>query len=199
MSGSEQKSIGDILEYYSREVVPAIAAAITIDDVFPEEVLNEIRASYTHLARAHNVGETDPDHQRELDSAYRHLKRSCLDSLKVCIFVTAQRCEKAVEALEYDHQLPNGIHRRTSELREQRKKMAAHEGQHPTHSVIEDLKSLLDNYDQFYTDLDKEFAGKTAEDRKNIRKSKQLKDRIFGFIMGIIGSIVAGLIYDIFL
>lgn len=195
MPSDHTLTIEGILTYFNAEVVPALAAAYVIDDQFPEEALNEIRASYTHMARANSVGVGHQDYEKELDAAFRHLKRTCLDSLKVCIYVTAQRCEDAVDALTEEQQLPNNVYQNIANLRDQRKALSAHEGQNPTHTVIEQLKKLLDQYDEFYRGLDTEFAGKTASERRLVRKRRERWNVAKGFVLGVVGSIIASYIF----
>jgi len=196
MPDSVPKNIGDVLTYYSEEVVPALATALTIDDEFPEEVLNEVRSSFTHLSRANSIDPSLPDHIRELEASSRHLKRVCLDCLKVSILALAQRCEVAIEALTEEISLPSDVYTFMTELRKKRKRVAAHEGQRPTHEAIEELKDLFIDYENFYQNLDSAFAGQTAEMRRNAIKRKSRRSGIVGFGFGILGSLIASAIWD---
>lgn len=197
MTESMPSDVSSVLSYYSDEVVVALAAALTIDDKFPEEVLNEIRNSFTHLARANAIGSEHDDYRKELESANRHLKRVCLDCLKICILVTSQRCESAIEALTEDVHLPNDVYNHMSVLRRRRSEIAAHEGQNPTHEVIEKLKSIFADYDEFYIGLDYQFAGSTAEMRKSARSRKSFRSGVIGFFLGVIGSLFASFIWSL--
>lgn len=187
-------NIPEVLGYYRSEVVPLLAAALTIDDKFPLEVLNEIRASYTHLARAEALGADHSDFPSEIHAAWRHLRRSCLDCLKVCISVTAIRSEGSVAALADTLQLPDDVYKVMSSLRKRRLAIAAHEGQEPPHEVIEDLKELFNQYDEFYESLDDQYAGATAEERRISVKSRRAKrawcNRGEGLVIGIAASAI---------
>jgi hypothetical protein len=185
------ENTGGILQYYSDEVVPALAVALTLDDKFPEEVLNEIRSSFTHIARAHSIDVTDPDHLKELESASRHLKRVCLDCLKVSILALAQRCDTAITALTEEVQLPEDVYRFVSELQRDRARITCHEGQKPTHAAVEELKDLLVRYEHFYQNLDDQFAGQTADMRRAARRRGRWKSIAIGFVLGVVGSLVA--------
>ncbi len=196
MPDNPPQNVGDVLLYYSEEVVPALSVALTIDDQFPEEVLNEVRSSFTHLSRANLITPTDSDHLKELDAAARHLKRVCLDCLKVSILALAQRCEVVIEALTEEINLPNDVYHFMTELRSKRAKVAAHEGQRPTHEAVEELKGLLVQYDNFYQNLDNQFAGQTAEMRRKARKKRSVKSGILGFALGILASIIASAFWD---
>lgn len=185
-------TVSDVLEYYRGEVIPVLAAAITIDDEFPEEVLNEIRNSFTHLARANNLSEKThrAERQDELKAALRHLKRTALDSLKDAILVLAQRSERVIEALTEDINLPNGVYQQMADLRRRRKELATHEGQEPTDHIVDKLKTLFNDYDEFYVGLEQHYAGDTAEMRRNARRRRRWIDRMWGFALGLVASAI---------
>ncbi|MCT4554522.1 MAG: hypothetical protein N4A53_07535 [Pelagimonas sp.] len=190
--------VNDVLDFYSEQVIPSLAAALATGDAFPKEVLNEIRNSYTHLARAHKLECSDEDHARELDAAQRHLKRTCIDCMKVCIFDLASRSETAVKALTEDIQLPADIYKTTGELRRKRRELSAYEGQAPTHNAIEQYQSLFEEYQEFYLKLDEQFQGETAEMRRKAREQKSheqaQKARKSGIASGIIYTIITGIV-----
>jgi hypothetical protein len=190
--------IEDVLDFYSEEVIPSLAAAHAVTNAFPKEVLNEIRNSFTHLVRAHKVDEQAKDFAKELEASYRHLKRTCLDCMKNCIHVLAKNSETAVEALTTDTQLPNDTYQTMSALRARRMKLSAHEGQYPTHETLSEFKSLFNDYDKFYQSLDDQFAGQTAEMRKDRRsatiKSAEHRSLGKGFFLGLIASAIVTLI-----
>jgi hypothetical protein len=173
MTRASPTTVEGVLEYYTSEVVPALAAALTVDDAFPQEVLNEIRNSYTHLARANKLGPGNDDYSKEIDGAYRHLKRTCLDCMKVCVSVLATRADNVIAVLQEDLQLPNNVYTRIQALRRQRSALSAYEGEHPTHEAVAKYKELFNEYDQFYQSLDAEFTGSTAEERKKARQAKE--------------------------
>ena len=192
----EDLTIEAVLDYYSEEVVDTLAFAVVTTDKFPEEALNELRASYTHLARAHKHAD-DPDLvQEELNSAKRHLKRVCVDSLKLSAMAVAQRVDSAVEALTEDHQLPNNVYQQVSALQQRRKAISVHESRETTLGVIEEMKELVNDYDAFWQSLDNEFAGASATTRAKARRRKELKSGVIGFGLGIVASLISAGIYD---
>lgn len=209
MTRASPTTVEGVLEYYTSEVVPALAAALTVDDAFPQEVLNEIRNSYTHLARANKLGPGNDDYSKEIDGAYRHLKRTCLDCMKVCVSVLATRADNVIAVLQEDLQLPNNVYTRIQALRRQRSALSAYEGEHPTHEAVAKYKELFNEYDQFYQSLDAEFTGGTAEERKKARQtreeeSKKLEDKAakrtawknqgYGFLGGVAASALVTLV-----
>lgn len=192
-----------VLEFYFDELIPALAAALTIDDDFPEEVLNEVRNAFTHLACANSCAANSDECKDELSAAMRHLRRSCLDCLKDCVSVTARRCEIAVEALTEEVALPGDVYKRMSALRAARKSISADEGHRPTLETIEKMKIVLNDYDEFYVSLDDQFAGDTAEIRKKARRKKQwrktFRDLLIGFLLGMATSVLGAWLYDKYL
>lgn len=200
MTKASPSTVEGILEYYTVEVVPALATALTIDDAFPQEVLNEIRNSYTHLARANKLGAGHQDYAKEVDGAYRHLKRTCLDCMKVCVSVLATKADNSLTVLEEELQLPNDVYVRVSDLRRQRKALSAYEGEHPTHEAVFKYKELFNEYDKFYSSLDAQFAGETAEQRKKARRGRVRKATgwglFFGFLLGLAASALVTLMFN---
>ena len=170
---------------------------MTIDDHFPKEVLNELRNSYTHLARANKLGAQHDDYLSELDGAYRHLKRTCIDCMKVCVFTMATRSEDVVSSLEEELQLPNNVFSTMSGLRGKRRKLSAYEGQHPTHEALQEYKVLFNEYDQFYQGLDQQFAGDTVDERRAARRARERRaerrSSMVGFFIGLLASAVVAL------
>lgn len=195
MANETPQNIDAVLKYYSTEVVPALATALTFDDDFPREILNEIRNSYTHLARANKLGNKHADYIKEVDGAYRHLKRTCLDCIKVSISIISLRADAVLQALEEELQLPNDIHDKMTKLRSRREKLAAYEGEHPTHEAVNRYKTLLIDYDVFREELNAKFTGGTAEERKSARKTRERKAKLWNLLVGfIIGLLTSGIV-----
>lgn len=195
MGSKEELSIQSLLEYYHNEAVPALAAALTIDDEFPEEVLNEIRAAFTHLAAA-QVNASDKEKvEYELAAARRHIRRVCLDCLKVCIFSLAQKSERAIDALTDDIQLPSNVYKEMSRLRNQRKRLAALEGERKIEDAIAEYKALFNEHDKFYVSLDENFAGDSAELRRRARRRRDYWGWGIAFVIGIAASYIASYLW----
>lgn len=62
--------------------------------------------------------------------------------------------------------------------------------------MIEDLKELLDDYDQFYRGLDDNYAGGFATVRKWIRRQTRVVSVLFGVALGIGASLLGNYLYD---
>lgn len=195
-----QRTIESVLEYYHSEVIPALSYAVTIDDAFPEEVLNELRNTLTHMARANHVGVVSESGQDELSAAMRHLKRSTLDCLKVSLLVLAQKCEGMIGVLTEDLRLPEDVYKKQHELKEERRRVSGEEGQRPTDSTIENIKSLVVKYDEFYLKLVEQFNGESANQLRNARNAREKKKEnralIHSFILGIITGIIGNFFFE---
>ena len=193
-------TVESVLDYYSENVVDALATALVTTDQFPEEALNEVRASYTHLSRAHKHRDDAQTLDKELGSAKRHLQRVCLDSLKICVLASARRADDMITALSLELNLPNQVHNNAAVLRTKRKEIMLHESRETTLGVIDRMKDLFNDYDEFNTRLEQEFGGNDAITRTRLRKSKALKDKIMwtvgGAMLGAVLGITLGLIFS---
>lgn len=102
---------------------------------------------------------------KECEGALRHLKRTVLDCMKVCILALAKKSETIMDALAGEAVLPNGTTAQAKDLRKRRRELSSYEGQNSTDDVIEKLKQLFKDYDDFYAHLSTEFdamAGHSA-------------------------------------
>lgn len=141
MTANSTNEIKKVLSYYHDEVIPALAAAVTIDDRFPIEVLNEVRNAFTHLSRAQCMEGADDAKCKECEGALRHLKRTVLDCMKVCILALAKKSETIMDALAGEAALPNGTTAQARDLRKRRRELSSYEGQNSTDDAIEKLSS----------------------------------------------------------
>lgn len=77
--------IVEIYEAYVNTISPFILQLETLDGEFPVEILNEIRAIFTHISRS-SLAETSEVYEDNIVKATRHVKRAILDCHKyVCI------------------------------------------------------------------------------------------------------------------
>ncbi|MCM1284743.1 MAG: hypothetical protein NC213_09040 [Acetobacter sp.] len=75
--------INILFETYKNVVSPFIVQLEVMDGEFPTEILNEIRATMTHLAKM-NLTESDDVIEDNITKAERHIKRAVLDGFKYC-------------------------------------------------------------------------------------------------------------------
>lgn len=77
--------IVDIYEAYVNTISPFILQLETLDGEFPVEILNEIRAIFTHISRS-SLAENPEVYDDNIVKAERHVKRAILDCHKyVCV------------------------------------------------------------------------------------------------------------------
>lgn len=79
--------IDRIYESYVDVIAPFIIQLEVLDGEFPVEMLNEIRAIFTHIARCRLNREKDPAYSADnVTKAERHLKRAVFDGYKhLCV------------------------------------------------------------------------------------------------------------------
>ena len=78
---TNEDRIRDIYKIYIEEICPYIIHYETLSDRFPSEILNEIRAVFTHLSK-YNLTDNISNKERNLSKAEGHIKRSKLDCYK---------------------------------------------------------------------------------------------------------------------
>lgn len=85
---------GDIAEQfriYTEIIQPLVIHIEELKSEFPSEILNEVRAMYTHLSRAFLAG-SEEDVVSNIEKIERHTKRALLDCFKnCCIIIIDQR------------------------------------------------------------------------------------------------------------
>ncbi len=73
--------INILFDTYKNVVSPFIVQFEVMDSEFPTEILNEIRAIMTHLAKM-NLTDSDDVIEDNITKAERHIKRAVLDGFK---------------------------------------------------------------------------------------------------------------------
>lgn len=145
----------EIYQIYRDTIIPFIVTLEVLDNEFPVEILNEIRAIFSHLASYKLDGA-----EHDLHLASRHLKRATLDCYKyMCVAI-----EEKVQEFRHDYRhvnlslADNGAflpelnrlerlaHRATIDVRQT-------EGQHKVASSSEesDIDSLYEGYATAWT------------------------------------------------
>lgn len=81
----EDDRIASIFDSYQNIIAPFILQLEILDGEYPIEILNEIRAIFTHLARSAN-SDTNDVYEDNIVKAERHIKRATLDCFKyLCV------------------------------------------------------------------------------------------------------------------
>lgn len=187
---------GDALRYYSEEVADLVALAVVLSERFPEEILNEIRAAFTHLARSETCS-CSTQRVRELQSTGRHLHRVSLDCLKVGIILTAKTVDGMMRALTEGARLPEPVYKKADDLRRKRQVLLRNEISHPTDTLVSTLRELFDEFDEFRVELQTQYNGYHSE-LVEIERSRQRKREIrAAFLVGIGSSAFVAIIWEI--
>lgn len=202
MSELKPTSVEDVLHFYNTEVHDALATAMIFENDFPDAVLNEIRNAMTHLGRSINPKLNSVDKEAELASAYRHLKRTCLDSFKLSILFLAEELDRMITALEDQYLLPEKLHSQLIQLRERRIKMQVREGvKLPDDVVLNEYKALFNDYDACRAELLEDYGSDTSSGRREIKKRRIRKREALGwvvaFLVGIASSLAASWIWGL--
>jgi hypothetical protein len=186
---------GDILTRYNTHVTKHLSAALTEVDVFPSEILNELRGAFTHLAKAHSLGAGTGGYYEENGCAMRHLKRASLDCLKISILAAAERLQKQIDDLTTHVLAPPRLHHAAEALRERRRDLMNSESSHPSLTIIADLEVLYVDYKNLLTELHDDYqAGYMNTIAAKARKKAAISIGI-GFILGIVASLIASWIF----
>ncbi|MDR0197230.1 MAG: hypothetical protein LBI36_03315 [Oscillospiraceae bacterium] len=83
--GSDDNKVEDIFRQYMNVVSPYMFELELTDGEFPVEILNEVRAIFTHLAKGF-VYQSEEERSRNIDKAGGHVKRAIFDCYKyLCI------------------------------------------------------------------------------------------------------------------
>ncbi|MCD8026334.1 MAG: hypothetical protein LUF33_05265 [Clostridiales bacterium] len=76
-----QDDLNNVFKMYIEDINPLIVEFESSKNIFPAEVLNEIRAMYGHLARA-SMSNNESDVSKNIQKLKSHSKRALLDCLK---------------------------------------------------------------------------------------------------------------------
>lgn len=98
-NSDQPSSLSDILAYYRENFLPIFAYATAVEQKMPAQVLNEIRNTFDHLARA-DVGHSTKDN---LAKAKNHLDRACLDCVKIAWVAYARHIKELHESYSPHH------------------------------------------------------------------------------------------------
>lgn len=76
-----QKQIADIYKQYQQTVKPYVAQLEVMENEFPIEILNEVRAIMSHIAKCYEITNEELI-QKNIGKAKSHMKRCVLDCYK---------------------------------------------------------------------------------------------------------------------
>lgn len=191
----------DVLRFYNNTVTRHVAAAVIVSGAFPSEILNEIRAAFTHVAKGVVLEAGSPDYYDENINAMRHLKRVCLDCLKISILLVAERVDKDIDVLTNYTKLPQSEYAQAEELQKMRLAILHDEASAPSRISVDGLAELLVKYDAFLKHLRMEYGGHYAQaSERKAQRNQQFWAMIGlsgGFVLGIAASLIASFVFPL--
>lgn|GEM_PF-6668173 len=183
--------ISDVLYFFSKDFTKFYATVIEITEKLPEQINNEIRNAFSHLARANESDDIEAI-KAECDKSRDHIERANRDCLKCSIITLRDRIMNKLDNATIQHTpLPPGIMQRKKSIEQERRNLLQDEAR--------GIKGLTGRYEILLVDcinLDEElFAlfGILPSDKlwKLLLFMKQQRS---GFFIGIVASIIATLL-----
>jgi hypothetical protein len=189
----------EIYKEYLNVICPYIVQIELLEGKFPVEILNEIRAVFTHLSKYY-LSDDDSIKEKNISKAEGHIKRSILDCYKyICVALDDQykRFEKKYERVDLSL-IDNGEF--LPKLLETRKNaidlmMNARESDFSIDS--DDEINCAESYTRYektfiaYSNVEK-LINESYKKMENLRKKAIIKDfsAVGGWVIGIIGIII---------
>lgn len=82
-----QKQIADIYKQYQQTVKPYVAQLEVMENEFPIEILNEVRAIMSHIAKCYEITNEELI-QKNIGKAKSHMKRCVRIAISICALRT---------------------------------------------------------------------------------------------------------------
>ncbi len=191
------KNFKDLFEVYY-EIVKPLYSSIQLTNELPSEVLFEINAALDHITRHWAYGETE---EEVVSKAYSHFKRSCLDIFKLAVrgaidqFKELKRIDTSI--------VDNGVFDRklialVSEIKATAKTARLREGDPKNNDdhAIAAFELWFPVYEKCVI-LEKDFYENPAVNwASKIESRKFWRQTIIAFILGVITSFLASLIFN---
>lgn len=190
---SKQELIDAVFKFYHEEFSKNYALSVAIAEKLPEQVNNEIRNAFSHLARA-NAYSGNSLIESECNQAINHIKRAIRDCLKIAIVHLHDKINGAMNNAELNFSpLPPAIIQQRKYLTKTRQELLIAEasgGEDITkkyEELLSDCFSLDEKLSELYSNLP----------HHNIGKIKLFfKKHTFGFLAGTIASLLASYIWQ---
>jgi hypothetical protein len=188
----------EVSQYYIEVAAKYLATNYVLTQRLKIESLNEVRNAFTHVSRAHTVGDglDDSTSQIEFEKALGHLQRVALDSAKDSIFELRKKCDSAIQILEGGNfLLPRKTHSELVRLLQVRASLSQEENiGPPTRVLVEKYGELLGEYYDFYNRMDDEFQIDVVTRRKRKRLIVIGLGFVLSFVLGVMSDYIANLL-----
>ena len=193
---SSRYDTADVLAFYNTKVAEALAISMIVANDYPTDMAEDVRTSYTHLAKAAALGPSGAGYFDENANARRHLKRVCLDCYSLAIIVTLEKIEFFVGEIETYSALPNRVYAGIESLKNQRNTLIADDVRFISIYTVDELIALFLSCEGLLKEIREEYGGHSAEiQSRKARKAKKY-NLIAGILLGVMSSVVASYLYD---
>lgn len=199
-----------VLAYYNDHVADSLALAYSVADLFPIEILNEVRNAVGHLARAAAGNLPTPARAEQCLQARRHLLRVRLDCAKLCQLTEFERLDEDLEVLHTNVRIPTSLSARAEDLKNRRRVLMGREALEPSDHLVDDFleifrdvvgfrAELRDEYGDlvvagYRKALDRQLEVAHARGRREGRRSTLSLTLAVGFATSIIGGLLVALV-----
>lgn len=200
----EDDRIASIFDSYQNIIAPFIFQLEILDGEYPIEILNEIRAIFTHLARSANSDSIDV-YEDNIIKAERHIKRATLDCFKyLCVsyddhYKEFEKMYNGIDLSFVDNGqfLPELCKKRKNsiELLQTAKKKELNTS--TVEDVFHDYELAYNAYSEVYTMINSSYE---KFENLKIRAIKKARYRSILDVCGIIGTLfgIIGVVLTIF-
>lgn len=189
------EEVSSVLNFYHEKFTAYLATTIAFTEKLPEEINNQIRDAFTHLARA-NVLTSEDEIAGECKLAIGHIERANRDCLKACIIKTREELDNLLNDVAFHHGFPSpAIKTASDRIKIERKatyRAEAAGANDITQRLEEILRLTMDLCDEIRTHYS--VAGKTRTRLGRWIRSwfKPLWTVIALLIGAIVGSVIRG-------
>jgi len=192
---------------YNKGLKPYLIALEAKTEMFPQGILNEIRALFDHCARTSLDGLTEKQKQLEIESAQRHIYRASYDCLKeLCLYYAREleQFEKNYKGIRLGDVDSGQFYPRYIEMKQSAEKLtkdAKHceeYGMAKYKEASEQYQDAILQYDKtlsFIQENSKTLAWSTQNQKKYFWKSHVIT-AIISLIVGIIVTLAGNYLYD---
>jgi len=190
--------IKNIYQQHLEVISPLMMQLEIYDAAFPVEILNEIRAIFTHLAKS-SVADSVDDKEKNVNNAESHLKRAILDCFKYSCMSLDDRYKKFEEqykcvdlSLVSDGEFLRELLRKRDDA--EKKLLDARKTDLEIKHDANDLQEAYQKYEAAfcaYGEVDNMIIASYTS-LQNVKKKALFKDRlaIASFVIGVVGLII---------
>lgn len=195
MTAKRPDTIPELFEFYYKDFKP-LYCFIQSRNELPVELLFEINAAFDHLSRKWHYSQNEQD---VVHAASAHLKRGCFDVFKIAVRETVDRynqlCKNIDTSIIDNGDFDKKMHLLIANIRntsvEARKKEGDSRDPVQWNEAYELWKPVFENCIEFEKNY---YLNPKIEWAKHKQRWKNWRIRVEGFIVGVLASLIAGII-----